>query len=89
MKPKLIGEKLSPTGMLVIVAVNLGVTFKANWDGVLDRVIAAFSQRNNVVSLHLDTTEAMANAAPTVALREKLGYCVSWECQNCFDSFAV
>ena len=55
------------SGMLDVVAVYLCVTLKANWDRVLDTIIAGL----DVIRLDLGATEPVADAAATVASHKK------------------
>ena len=60
--------------MLVVVTVNLGMTFKASRDRIGNVVRPALTVRKHVVCLNLDSAKAVADAAPAVALYQKLVY---------------
>src|SRR5262249_18421179 len=60
-------RELAAPWVLIVVTVDLCVAVEAHWNRVADAVVAALSSGPDVVSLNLDTTEAMADAAPPVA----------------------
>lgn len=58
--------------MLVVVAVNFRVTFKADGNRILDIVCAVNPYWNDVVGFDLDSAEAVANAAAPVTANEQI-----------------
>jgi hypothetical protein len=65
MRTKFGWQKLPTTRMLIVVAVDFGVTFEANWDGILDLVTPALLLRDDVVRFNLDTAEPVTDTAAT------------------------
>ena len=68
--------------MLVVIAVNLSMTLEANRNRVVDGIGATFLGWNDVIRLHLDAAEAMADAATPTTLSKQLGDVRSWKCQS-------
>jgi hypothetical protein len=61
-----IRTELSSFGMTVIVAVDFGVTIKADWYCVVGRVRSPVRCLNYVVQFHFHTAKPVANAAASV-----------------------
>jgi len=55
--------------MFVVIAVNFGVALEADWNSVVDIIATALLLGDDVVGFDLDSAEAMADAAPSVAPR--------------------
>ncbi len=59
------GGTSGPVG--AIVAVNFGMTFKTNRDGIVNAVCSTLVTWYDVIGLNLDTAESMTDAASTMA----------------------
>ena len=73
MTPQFIWPELSTSRVLVVVTVDLGVTLEADGNGIVDIVGASLCLGNNMISLHLDAAEAMADATSAVAVCQEFG----------------
>jgi hypothetical protein len=69
--PEFIGREFPPARMLVIVAMDFGVTFKTHWDGVINRVGTAFTCRQDMIRLNFDPTEAVTDTAAPMTCDEE------------------
>ena len=50
-----------------IISSNLSVTVEAEWDAIINRVIATIRGWSNMMTLHLGATELMADTASPLA----------------------
>ena len=68
--------------MLIVVAVNFSMALEANRNRVVNVIDASFPRRDDVIGLDLDTTKAMADAAPPMDCHEQFGNIIALESQS-------
>ena len=79
---KLLWQKLTAPGMLVVVAVNLSVTLETDWNCILNIISTTIGSLNNMVGLNLGAAEAMADTTSPVNIHKKLGDLITVKSQS-------
>jgi hypothetical protein len=74
--------KLAASGMFVVVAMNLRVTFKANRNRIVDRIRPPVSLGHNVICFNFHTAKAMTDTTSPMAGNEQLIDLISWKCHR-------
>lgn len=68
MKTKLFRSKLAPTGVVVVVAMNLCMTLEAYRNRVIDVIRTTLVSGSDMIEFNLYTTESVTDTAPAPAL---------------------
>jgi hypothetical protein len=68
-REKFIPTELPSSGMLVVVAMYLGMTFEANRNRICNIVCPTFCRWKNVIRFDFDAAELMTDTATPMALR--------------------